>query len=71
MKRFWKIFGVAYPVSFPFAFMFERHLEQTGNSDALGTWYTVYSALFWSFLLAAVLAFVFLGLLRLRQATHS
>jgi hypothetical protein len=33
MKRLWKIFCIAYPVSFPVAFLLQRHLEQTGNSD--------------------------------------
>ncbi len=71
MKRFWKIFGVAYPIVFPIAFWFQRHLEQTGNSDALGTWYTVYGGLFLSLPLAASVAIVVLAVRRLRQTTHN
>jgi hypothetical protein len=71
MKRFWKIFCVAYPVSFPVAFLLQRHLEQTGNSDALGTWYTVYGALFLSLPLAVFVVLIFLAVQRLRQTIQN
>jgi len=48
MRRILKIFGIAYIVLFPIAFLYQRYLEQTGNSDILGVWYTIYCALFWA-----------------------
>jgi hypothetical protein len=34
------------------AWFFQRSLEASGNSDLLGSWYTVYCAVFWSFVAA-------------------
>ena len=71
MRRFWKMFGITYPIAFPFGFVFQRYLENTGYSDASGTWYTVYSAAFWSLPVAAVLSVLARAVLRRRQTGRS
>jgi len=34
------------------AWLFQRSLEASGSSDALGLWYTVYCVAFWSLIAA-------------------
>jgi glucan phosphoethanolaminetransferase (alkaline phosphatase superfamily) len=47
MKKFAKTFALSFLLFFPFVFLYQRHLENTGKSDSIGITYTVYCSLFW------------------------
>jgi hypothetical protein len=50
-----KQFGLAFLGALPFASLLQWYLEYSGNSDALGLWYTICCAVLYSILLAAMI----------------
>ena len=54
MRSIGKQFGLAFVGALPFALLLQWRLEQTGSSDALGLWYTIYCAILYSSVVAAL-----------------
>jgi hypothetical protein len=56
MPSIGKQFGLVFVVALPLAFILQWYLERSGNSDVLGLWYTIFCAIGYSILVAAIFA---------------
>jgi hypothetical protein len=54
MRSVAKQFGLVFLSALPIAFLFQWYLERSGNSDALGLWYTIFCAVAYSSVMGAI-----------------